>query len=219
MVLDKRLRPYRRTDWRDHLATSSPWKVYETSSARHEFLRCLFGMLDRVWLGGIYDSGKPHHAPNFKQVYEWMSVPMLPSRCAAGTFKKGSHQRSQGNVRTNPLIVIESDNMQGFNPATPSEKEANKASSFALIQYLRDKWKLNLRAVVDTGNKSLHAWFDHPSSHIMDCLIDMAWSHHIDEGLLTHCQALPLRMPGCIHEKTNIRAELLYLNHNQQHQY
>ena len=208
--LEQTLQPYRLQHWREQLDQETPWK-FRSGHQRREFIRCMFYPGDRIWMGNVYDSGQPHHCANFKAAYEWLDMDSPPSRCAAGVFRKGSYHRSRDNVLNSPFIVIESDCMNGYKPVTDSEKERNKASSFALIQYLRDKWEMNLRAVIDTGNKSLHAWFDRPSQHVMDCLVHMAQSHNIDEGLVLHCQNSPLRMPNCIHASTNKPAQLLYL--------
>ena len=208
--LEQTLQPYHSRDWREQLDQETPWK-FHPANQRRDFVRCMFYPGDNIWMGGVYDSGKPKHAANFKPAHDQLDMDYQPSRCAAGLFRKDSYQRSQTNVTRTPFVVIESDCMNGYKPVTDSEKERNKASSFALIQYLRDKWGMNLRAVIDSGNKSLHAWFDRPDQHTLDCIIHMAASHQIDEGLLLNCSFSPLRMPGCIHASTNKPAQLLYL--------
>lgn len=208
--LEQTLKPFWLADWREYLSRSTLQDLQD-ENPRHSFIRSIFYPSDRIWMGGMYDSGEIKHEANFKPVHDWLDIERLPSRCAAGVFKKGSFQRSMSNVIRSPFVVIECDDLIGFKPTTERQKESNKAASFAMAQYLRVKWDMNLRAVIDTGNKSLHLWFDRPSDHTMGCIDHMAESHRIDATILSRCQASPLRMPGCIHEKTRKPAELLYL--------
>jgi hypothetical protein len=62
-------------------------------------------------------------------------------------FHPGTISRSDSNVAVRRFLVVESDKL-------------TKDESGAIFCLLRHK--LKLRAVVDTGNKSLHGWFDYP---------------------------------------------------------
>ncbi|MBK1854989.1 hypothetical protein JO972_08460 [Verrucomicrobiaceae bacterium 5K15] len=207
----KTLQPHLHPQWRGQLQQQSPWQIYEKRAAKHEFLRCMFPMDALIWLGRVHQSGQQKYSKQFRRVYDWLQRPLLPARCAAGIFLPGGYARSIANIKSAPFIVVESDDLLGRSPLTSSEREANKAWSYALIQYLVEAWGLSLRAVIDTGNKSLHAWFDRPNQHTLNCIIHLAESHHIDKQILLYGHAAPLRMPGCIHEKTKQPAELLYL--------
>lgn len=163
-------------------------------------------------MGGVYDTGKPQHAANFRTRDQWLELETLPPRIAGGTFQPEAFSRSLDSVSSSPYIILESDDLIGLKPTTPEEREANKALSFALIGYAVHVLGLTLRAAIDTGGKSLHAWFDRPPANELAALEQLADGLRIDSGLLTTCQAAPLRMPHCMHDKTNTRAQLIFLN-------
>lgn len=200
-------------NWRSQLIESSPFPLESHAvSPTHDLIRTLIQNDDVIWMGDYNDSGQPKHASNFRTCREWLQEKQLPPRLAAGIFKPGSVSRSTNSVLSSPFIVIESDNIIGIPPNDPTLKVINKCFSAALISYAQDQWGLTLRAVIDTGNKSLHAWFDRPSEDELDSIKKMARGFCIDSTVLKRAQALPLRAPGCIHEKSNLPATLLYLN-------
>lgn len=212
-ILEGKLALYLSSDWQADLWHASPIRFDHPEAAPHDFIASLFKPDDILWLGDDRrDSGKPKHAANFKNCREWLKLDILPQRIAAGTFHPGSISRGKESVKTAPFIIIESDDLIGHKPSTPEDRERNKALSSALIGYAQDKLGLKLRAVIDTGGKSLHAWFDRPSERELNALRKMAAGLRIDKSILESCQASPLRMPHCIHEKTNTPARLLYLN-------
>jgi hypothetical protein len=211
-VLESKLAPYLSEHWKVELWERSPITITHNECAPHDFLLSMFKPDDILWLGLPKDSGRAEHADNFRTCSEWLKLDVLPQRIAAGTFKPGSNSRSMDSVNSTPFIVIESDDLIGHKPSTPEERERNKSLSSALIGYAQDKLGLTLRAVIDTGNKSLHAWFDRPPQAALDAIKRMAAGLHIDSAILDRCQAAPLRMPHCVHEKTNKTARLLYLN-------
>lgn len=211
-ILERKLEPYLSNDWKANLWHSSEIRFDDPEYESHEFIQRMFLPDDILWMGGQYDTGKPEHAANFKTCREWLKLRSLPPRIAAGTFQAGSISRSKDSVKTSPFILLESDDLIGHKPSSPAERQRNKALSSALIGYAQDKLGLTLRAVIDTGNRSLHAWFDRPSEPEINALRKMAAGLRIDESILESCQSSPLRMPHCIHEKTNAPARLLYLN-------
>ena len=205
-ALEKRLRPYLEEDWYLEFLDTSPIRFHDEKSLRHEFLYSLFYKDDILWLGNDrYQSGKPHHAANFRTREDWMKLDELPPLISAGVFLPDSINRGRDRVELSPYIVIECDEI-GSSP------EENKKLSAALIAYAQKRLGLTLRAVIDTGNKSLHAWFDRPSRSAYDVLVRTAEHFRIDRGLLENCQHSPLRLPGAIHDKTNQPATLIYLN-------
>ena len=211
-ILEKKLAPYVSTDWQANLQHASPIRFEHPEAAPHDFITSLFKPDDILWLGEIGDSGKQEHAAHFKTCREWLRIDRLPPRIAGGTFHTGSISRGKDSVNTSPFILIESDDLIGHKPSTPKERERNKALSSALIAYAQDKLGLNLRAVIDTGNRSLHAWFDRPPEPEMNAIRKMAAGLRIDQSILESCQSSPLRMPHCIHEKTQTPARLLYIS-------
>ncbi|MCP5537540.1 MAG: hypothetical protein H7A51_15065 [Akkermansiaceae bacterium] len=211
-ILEGKLSPYLSNDWQADLWHASPIRFDHSEAAPHDFIASLFKPDDVLWLGDTYDTGKPEHAANFKTCRDWLTIARLPHRIAAGTFHPGTISRCKEYVKSSPFILLESDELIGRKPSTPEERERNKALSSALIGYAKDKLGLTLRAVIDTGNRSLHAWYDRPPEPAMNAIHKMAAGLRIDKAVLDSCQAAPLRMPHCIHEKTNHPARLLYLN-------
>ena len=211
-ILERKLAPYLTNDWQADLWHSSPIRFDHPEALPHDFIRSLFKPDDILWMGETYDTGSPQHAANFKTCRNWLKLDTLPPRIAAGTFQQGGISRSKDSVKTSPFILLESDDLIGHKPSTPEERQQNKSLSSALIGYAQDKLGLTLRAVIDTGNKSLHAWYDRPPEAAMNAIRKMAAGLHIDQAILERCQSSPLRMPHCIHEKTNTPARLLYLN-------
>jgi len=199
----KALRPYIRDDWRKWLTDSSPFPL---DSANHQarFIEQMFNGKGILWMGDVYDSGKAENSANFKASSEWIEWnhqgnPWHP-RIAAGTFKPGSISRGKDHVISSPYIVIESD-------------ELTKKESAALAKFLVARFRLKLRAVIDTGNKSLHLWYDRPPKRITQAIKPILTALKYDEGLFNGSDHSPLRMPGCIHKKTGKPAELLFLNY------
>ena len=207
------LNPYVVDDWYLEFLDQSPIRFRDNESLRHEFILRLFYMDDILWLGDDrYQTGKPQHAANFRTCADWLKLAKLPQMIAAGVFDSGSISRGKDFVKLSPYIVIECDEIIGREPTTPAEKAENKKLGAALIRYAQDRLGLILRAVIDTGNKSLHAWFDRPSQADFEALSSKAKALCIDKGVLDNCQFSPLRLPGCVHHKSPTTASLIYLN-------
>lgn len=211
-IRERMLAPYLSSGWKADLWHSSEIRLDDPGTEPHEFITALFKPEDSLWMGDRFDTGKPKHAANFKTCREWLKLDVLPPRIAAGTFHPGSISRGRDSVKTSSFIILECDDIIGHEPRTPEEKERNKSLSHALNLYAQDKLGLTLRAVIDTSNKSLHAWYDRPPEPAMNALRKMAAGLRIDQCILENCPYSPLRMPHCIHEKTNTPARLLYLN-------
>lgn len=211
-TLNQKLAPYLSDNWRADLWHSSPIWTETPEESPSAFLGTLFPPEAILWMGDPYNTGKEKHRRNFKTCQEWLSVDTLPFRVAAGTFAAGSFSRSKDNLETSPFIVIESDDIIGQKPTNADEREKNKALSCALAGYCRHELGLHLRAAIDSGNKSLHLWFDRPPPKALAAVRTLAPGLHIDTGLLDSCATAPLRMPCCIHEKTKRPAILLYLS-------
>jgi hypothetical protein len=207
------LSPFIVDEWCLEMLDESPIRFRDEESLRHEFLLRMFYMDDILWLGDKRtDSGEQKHAKNFRTVAEWIKQEKLPQMISAGTFHAGSISRGKDFVKLAPYIVIESDDIIGYEPVTQADKDENKKLSAALIRYAQHRLGLILRAVIITGNKSLHAWFDRPSEDDFRALLSRAKALCIDTGVLESCQSSPLRLPGCLHPKTNKKASLIYLN-------
>ena len=161
---------------------------------RH-FLR-IFHPDDVVWIGDKTDSGAQRNARNFRTTSEWLKSASRPGpRIAPATFKAGSYSRTKENVEAHRLFVVEHDRL-------------GIREQCSIIQYLR-RW-CRLRAVIFTGNKSLHAWFDLPDAGTLERLRVMLPAWGTDDAGFSPNQ--PFRMPATIHEKSGRYADLLYLD-------
>jgi hypothetical protein len=139
-----------------------------------------------VWVGSRFDSGKPFHARNFKSPQEWLSGSRpFGSLTCPSTFKAGSHSRSNQNVASQPFFVAESDTL-------------SPEKTCSVFNWMRQF--LNLRAIVNSGNKSLHGWFDQPTKAQLEQLkiILPAWG--FDRAMFTPSQ--PCRLAGVVRPDT-----------------
>lgn len=212
--LESYLQPYHRHGtWKLELTETSPVPFTAPDSWNpHSMLRGLYQPNDVLWMGDVNDTGQRHHAACFKPQAEWLGRENLPPRLASGTFKADSISRSKGSVSTAPYIILESDNLIGHKPVTQEDKAINQCLNYGLARYAQEELGLVLRAVVDTGNKSLHSWFDHPGENNFQILQDIADGLRLDRAVLERGSSSPLRAPGCKHEESDISSSLLYLN-------
>jgi len=196
------LAPYMDDSWRAELFDTSPLRLEYSEAFPHDFLKSLFHPDDVLWMGEQKDSGQPKHAAQFKTCREWLKQETLPPRIAAGVFKKSSYSRSGKNVIRAPFIVLESDDLIGHEPKTEKERAMNRAKSYALIGYAQAEWGLTLRAVIDTGGKSLHAWLDKPPpdelqalEHLGKILGSMSTRSSIATSPRSGCHTVSMKKP------------------------
>lgn len=141
-----------------------------------------------VWIGDVWDSGKPEHATHFRPVAEWFQIgPVMGNYTCGSAFRPGSFQRGNVNLHGQRFMVVESD--------TLSKDEVG-----AIFAYLNQRLRFNLHAIIDTGGKSLHGWFA--------CAKDPAVERELktvltvfgcDPKLFTYSQ--PVRLPGAFREQ------------------
>ncbi|MEJ6578437.1 MAG: hypothetical protein QNL68_01430 [Akkermansiaceae bacterium] len=207
------LAPYCSDDWRADYFHDSPLQLKPSHDAQaRQMIEWLFDPDDLLWMGDIRDSNRPVHRSNFRPAKEWLHVSQLHPRLSAGTYREGSFSRSQANLVTSPYLIIESDDLIGHKPTTAQEREENQKLNAALMRFLVDHFHLELRALIDTGGKSLHGWFSHPSQETTRALSKLLDGLAIDKSVFNQSSSLPLRAPGCLHETTGRRASLYYLN-------
>lgn len=206
------LGPYLSQSWQADFWHGSPLILDSPAEDdAHLFVRMLFNPDEHLWLGEHYESGEPRHAANFRPAREWLELESLPPRISSGTFKQGSLSRSEANLTSAPFIVIESDDLIGRKPTDDAERAENKRLCAALIVFCQERLKLTLRAVIDTGGKSLHGWFDRPSDEALKALMRITEGLAIDSAVVTR-SSNPLRLPGCRHQSTGRKARLHFLN-------
>lgn len=200
-------------DWRADLRGRSP--VNLKSDPRGHWaamIRALFPNDAILFIGRIGDSGSGRGEGHFRTVEEWLRSPAQPGpRIAAASFVPGSVSRSKVAVHSRPYLVLESDELIGHKAMTEREREDNMAASSALFRWCVAELHMTLAAVVETGHRSLHGWFVMPRDpRFFDQLRAIATSLRLDPSLFDQPQA-PVRLPGCIHEKTGLPARLHYL--------
>ncbi len=156
----------------------------------------LFNGEDVIWIGNKFDSGSSQHQCHFRTADEWLKTEgVIGQLTCPAAFKAGSISRSNANVLQRRFLVVESDLL-------------SKDEVGAVFKWLRDEVGLNLRAVVDTAGKSLHAWFDFPKPAVLAELNVILPQLGCDAGLFKESQ--PCRMPGALRDGKYQR--LIYLD-------
>jgi hypothetical protein len=167
------------------------------SVQRRLFLECMFEPDDVVWIGAVWETGKPKHKGRFLQIRSWLDFHRISGEfCSHCTFLPGSFSRCNENVESRKYLVVESDVL------TPDEVGA-------VFNYLASEQGLELRAIVSTGGKSLHGWFNWPGDDFLDEWSAKLMGWKCDPSTMRPSQ--PVRLPGIIRAKTRRPQELLYL--------
>ncbi len=163
-----------------------------------KFLLAMFAEEDTVWVGrDVRDTGSPNHQYRFKTAEEWLAINRAPGwfTCPCA-FKPGSFSRSDKNVLVPRYVVIESD------------KLTHDQIGAVFRWLIHSGHGLTLKAVVDTGGKSLHGWFDYPSPQTVEWLREILPRLQCDKSMLTLSQ--PCRLPGVVRPETGRYQRLLY---------
>ncbi len=136
-----------------------------------------------VWVGDVFSSGKPEHRTHFRPITEWYQIgPVLGNYTCGSSFKPGSFQRSNENLNGHRFLVIESDTLA-------------KDEVGAVFAYLQRRLRYRLHCIIDTGGKSLHAWFDAPRNKVFENRLKVGLTvFGCDPKLFTYSQ--PVRVPG-----------------------
>ena len=188
----------KRYEWRlEKIIKDSPESLPEKDSADGwKHIVGLFDDSDVVWIGNTYDSGSAQHQAHFRSATDWLKEKKITGQftCPAA-FKNASFSRSNDNVLHRRFLVVESDVL-------------TKDQVGAVFKFLNDEVGLRLRAIVDTGGKSLHGWFDFPKKAILQELEVILPQLGCDPGLFKPSQ--PCRMPGAMRDGKYQR--LIYLN-------
>lgn len=190
-LLDEFVWPY------DKIVSDSPVKLDGNEPDHWKLLLGKFMAEDVVWIGERFDSGKPEHTKNFKTVENWLKEKSAPGPLICPvTFKNTSHARSNENVVLRRFLVIESDTL-------------TRDQVGAVFRWLRDGCGLNLIAIVDTGNKSLHGWFEFEED-LFETQKLILPALQCDPKLFTPSQ--PVRLPGALRDGVEGKYQkLIYL--------
>lgn len=213
-LLKKVITTHDRSDWRLYFYEETIVFTDDPSQQWRILIQGLFSLDSIIWLGSRYTS----EASNFHKVADVVRLDLAdellqrPCDCfALGCFVANAQKRRTEYLVGCDYILIESDELIGKKAEDDGEREQNKRMSFAVIQWLNSYDDMSLRAVYDTGGKSLHSIWDKPPDETLKLLKPFCESLGIDSQPLTNATA-PLRLPQSNHEKTGKPAKLLYLN-------
>lgn len=191
----------------------SPVRPEDAADAPRFFLASIFPAEGIVWTGQVYASGEGH-LDRWRTVEDWVASPeeeVGPMTCPA-TWKPGTCHRKRENIAEERFAVLDFDTIPttGATPSTPEEKVRLKAEALAITRWLREGMGWHLAAIVSTGSKSIHVWFDHPGEKAMGGLRESIAVLGIDASLIGHPEH-PARLPGQVHEKTGGASRVLWL--------
>ncbi len=185
---------------------SSPIPCDEKLEEARAFLR-LFPADAVTWIApDVYQTGRPEHAKFFRARAEWERETLAApgTRIAPCSFKSGAYGRSRENVAEHLFVVVESDEIG------EGKLYADKDEFCSLIRWLREGCGWHLAAVVDSGNRSLHAWFQHPGLIDIEHLGKHAAALGLDNKFSEPSQ--PWRLPGMKRDGSDTRQQLVFLD-------
>jgi hypothetical protein len=159
---------------------------------------CLFEPNDVVWVGrDLGDTGKLGHRWRFRTSEDWLNGGRYPGRyICPNAFLPGVHSRSERNVAKRCFLVVESDD-----PIVGRQVGA-------VFRFLESEKGMRLRAVVDTGGKSLHGWFEYPDPNTIKGLRNLLRVLKCDLKMFGASQ--PCRLPGSVRGDTGRPQRLIY---------
>jgi hypothetical protein len=185
---------------------ASPVRCDEDIDEARAFLR-QFPHNAVLWIADdVRKTGRPEHTLYFRTRAEWEEdkITAPGTRIAPSSFRHGTISRKAANVEKHLFAVIESDDIG------EGKKYASKDEFCSLIRWLREGCGWQLSAVVDSGNRSLHAWFKHPGAIDMEHLTEHAAALGLDGKFSESSQ--PWRLPGVKREGSGTRQSLIYLS-------
>lgn len=182
-------------------------------------LRKVYGKEAVIWIGEKTDSGTRHHANHWHTLAEWeehVGDNLGPYVCTS-TFQPGTFTRSNDQIAKRGFFVVECDaideavakKLAAKEALTDDDKMRNKELSVAIMLWLRDAVGLKLRAVVDSGNKSIHGHFEMPPDDVRQELEVILPVLKCDPAAWRPSQ--PVRMPGYTSE-TGRAQRLIYID-------
>jgi hypothetical protein len=179
----------------DAMIEASPTDVANDVASQWKQLVGLFRPDDIVWAGSLFDSGDPKHTANFKTPAEWIAAGSIPGQYVCpSVFKMGVSSRTARNVEHRRYLVVESDTL-------------TKNEVASIYRWIMTSVGLHLAAVVDTGGKSLHGWFQRPDPELEDALRIILPVLGCDQSMFLPSQVC--RLPGA--ERDGGYQRLLYL--------
>jgi hypothetical protein len=159
----------------------------------------LFQPQDTLWCGMPFDSGRAFCTKHFKLLEKWqkIGIPKSWSYTTGCVFVSGVFSRCDANVVARKYLVLESD--------TLTQEETR-----AVIEWVSFVFELPLRAIVFSGHRSLHAWFDYPGgAWLAEHRADLIAAGFCASTINKHSQ--PIRLGGAVNQKTRKLQEVLFL--------
>jgi len=189
----------------------SPIRPEEAADDPRVFLASLFHPADSVWTGAVHESGE-RHRDRWRSVANWFNASLdeIGPMTTPATWKAGAVSRSRDWIASAPYVVLDFDGQDGRKPETPADLARHLADSLALVRWLRERLRWHLAAILSTGGKSVHAWFENPGRDCLDSLRPTLSPFGIDAGLIGHPEH-PCRLPGQVHQGTGRRSRILWL--------
>lgn len=166
--------------------------------AAGEFITLMFPHDALVWTGETYQSGSKY-GNRWRTAQDWCSAEDAGPMTTPSIWKPGISNRTAQNIELGLYEVLDFD-------CLPAE------SALAITNWIWKVMHWNLRAIIHTGNKSIHAWFDRPSPEAIQSLRDHAEVLGIDKSLIGHPEH-PCRLPGMAHAKTGKLSRVLWLQY------
>lgn len=161
---------------------------------------------DVIWIGEPHNSGHFFHRAHFSFAEDAI---IRGHFTTASCFKAGVYQRSNESVLRTPYLIVEGDAVLGTPILNEQDRHDNKLACAAIFNWLQKELHLKLRAVISSGNKSLHGWFEMPNSVLYDQLKIMLPVMGCDRAMFKPSQ--PARIPGILRENGQPQT-LLYIS-------
>ena len=161
------------------------------------FLGLFEGQEGCLWVGDVTDSGAPEHAANFRTVDDWMSARPVGNFTCPSLFAPGTVSRSNKNVLSRPFMVMESD-------------ELTHDQMGAVLHWFAIACNWKIRAIVHTGGKSLHGWFEMPPPEWLSELEIAFECLKLDRAMIKPSQ--PVRLPGQYRQDKKEYQRLIYID-------
>jgi hypothetical protein len=185
------------------IAKSSPVAVPDDGQQQGRMLLSLFADDDIVWVGQPWHSGKQRHMWKFRTSREWADagIEHWSSYTTGATYLPGSSSRCNESVLRRRFLIAESDSL-------------SRGQTGAVFRHLTTLG-FDLRAVVDSGRRSLHGWFDlsELDAECVAMLEGMLRGFGMDSKTMRASQ--PVRMAGVLRTLDDgkmVQQSLLYFN-------
>lgn len=182
----------------DSIAAESPVTINLPVERQHRYIFDLFNDHGVLWCApSVKCTGAYWHDKYFHKAARWAREYKCPGAfICPNTFEAGTFSRSDANIARRRFLVVESDTL-------------SRDQVGAVFRWMSACLGMSLRAVVDTGGRSLHGWFDQPSDGLLEKLRIILPVLGCDPAMFRPAQ--PCRLPGVRRPETGRWQELLYL--------